>query len=263
MEDKYMSLITDYIDGTLTAEREREFKQYVEEGHILMEEVQALEQMQSVIGKAEQPKPSEELSGRFYTMLAEAKRTQKPQQPGFLEQLSQLFFSTVYGRAAFGACLLVIGLFTGRELGGSNSQDEINALTAQVTDMREMMMVNMLEEESVTERLKGVQMSYGLPKTNKTVTDALFMTLNNDESTNVRIAALQALEAYANDPAIREGLINSITNQESPLMQVALAELMVELQEKKSIDQFKQLMEKEETPEEVKSTLQESIGKIM
>ena len=49
MQEHHMSLITDYIDGTLTAEREREFNQYVKEGHIVMEEVEAMKQMQMVV----------------------------------------------------------------------------------------------------------------------------------------------------------------------------------------------------------------------
>ena len=31
MEEKYMSLITEYMDGTLTDERRREFEEYVEQ----------------------------------------------------------------------------------------------------------------------------------------------------------------------------------------------------------------------------------------
>lgn len=263
MEEQYMSLITDYIDGTLTADREREFRQYVDEGHIVMEEVEAMKQMQGVISAAESPEPSEAMSEGFYTMLAEAKRKEKVKSPGFLDQLSQAFFSTVVGRMAFGISLLVIGVLAGMSFGGSNDSSQMLALTEKVAEMQQTMMFSMLEEESVTERLKGIQMSNELPRSNKKVTDALFMTLNNDESTNVRIAALQVLEGYADDPVIREGLINSITRQESPLMQVALAELMVELEEKKSIDQFRQLLESENTPDEVKTTLEESIGKIM
>ncbi len=263
MEEQYMSLITDYIDGTLTADREREFRQYVDEGHIVMEEVEAMKQMQGVISAAESPEPSEAMSEGFYTMLAEAKRKEKVKSPGFLDQLSQAFFSTVFGRMAFGISLLVIGVLAGMSFGGSNDSSQMLALTEKVAEMQQTMMFSMLEEESVTERLKGIQMSNELPRSNKKVTDALFMTLNNDESTNVRIAALQVLEGYADDPVIREGLINSITRQESPLMQVALAELMVELEEKKSIDQFRQLLESENTPDEVKTTLEESIGKIM
>ncbi|GAB5523562.1 MAG: hypothetical protein Roseis2KO_14340 [Roseivirga sp.] len=264
MEEQYMSLITDYIDGTLTGDREREFRQYVQEGHIVMKEVEAMKQMQGVISAAERPEPTEAMSEGFYAMLADAKRAEKQEQaPGFLEQLSQAFFTTVFGRFAFGIGLLIVGALVGTSLGGGSANGEIVALTKQVAEMQETMMFNMLEEESVTERLKGIQMSNELPRSNSKVTDALFVTLNGDESTNVRIAALQVLEGYADDPAIREGLINSISQQESPLMQVALAELMVELQEKKSIDEFRQLMESDNTPEEVKSTLEESIGKIM
>lgn len=263
MEEQYMSLITDYIDGNLTADREREFRQYVKEGHIVMTEVEGIMQMQGVIAAAEGPEPDKGMSEDFYTMLADAKRANNQSSPGFLDQLSQAFFTTLFGRMAFGISLLVVGVLAGISFGGSSSTDEITVLTKQVAEMQETMMFNMLGEESVTERLKGVQMSNELPRTNQKVTDALFMTLNGDESTNVRIAALQVLEGYADDPLIREGLINSISQQESPLMQVALAELMVELQERKSIDQFKQLLESENTPDEVKTTLEESIGKIM
>ncbi len=261
MQEHHMSLITDYIDGTLSAEREREFRQYVAEGHIVMEEVEAMKQMQGIVNQASQPEPSPALSTNFYQMLAEEKKAQTNTGSGFLKQLSDLLFSNLYGRMSFGMVLLLIGVFSGSQMGGSS--DEIKVLTERMEEMQATMMVSMLEEESVIDRLKGIQISQELPKTNEKVANALFMTLNNDESTNVRMAALQTLEAYADDPAIREGLINSITQQESPLMQVALAELMVELQERKSIDQFKQLLEKEGTPEEVKSTLKESIGKIM
>lgn len=256
-----MSLITDYIDGTLTPDRDREFQQYVDEGHILMEEVKAIMELQAKIENAEAPVPSEKLSANFYGMLAEAQRSEvtSTKEESFLDLLNRLFFGSPVGKLAFGMSLLVIGVFVGNTFGDSKYE----SLTSQVTDMQEMMMISMLEEESVTERLKGIQMSNELPMTNEKVTTALFTTLNNDRSTNVRMAALSALSPYTSNPTVREGLIKSIAKQESPLMQMALAELMVELQEKKSIDEFKQILEKEETPEEVKTTLKQSIDKIM
>ena len=266
MEDKYMSLITEYIDGTLTPQREEEFNQYVKEGHILMEEVEALMQMQAKIETAERPMPSEHLKTSFYAMLNEAQKSASnasEHQEGFLELLNKLFFGSPVGKMAFAIVILVVGIFAGRGLGKGQYEKQMTSLTGQVTDMQEMIMVSMLENKSVSDRLQGIQMSNKLVSTNKTVTDALFVTLGNDESTNVRMAALNTLSQYADDPAIREGLINSILKQESPLMQVALAELMVQLQEKKSVEQFKELLGRENTPEEIKTTLQESIDKIM
>lgn len=98
---------------------------------------------------------------------------------------------------------------------------------------------------------------------NEQITDAMFATLNNDESTNVRLAALTILASYANDPEIRAGLINSITEQDSPTMQVALAELMAELQEPKAKEEFQSILEGENTPDEVKTTLRENLDKII
>ena len=265
MEEQKMSLITDYIDGTLSPEREKEFQQYVKEGHIEMEEVNAMLNMQSMMENATSPVPSKKLSDNFYKMLSEEKqklRTSEGQER-FFELLNRLLFGTQMGKLAFGIGLLIIGVLAGNGFGNNKYENQLTSLNTQMTGMQEMMMVSMLKESSVSDRLKGIQMSNELVSTNKTVTDALFMTLNNDESTNVRMAALNTLSVYANDPAIREGLIGSILKQESPLLQMALAELMVDLQEKKSIESFEKLVGSDNTPEEIKMNLQESINKIM
>ena len=106
-------------------------------------------------------------------------------------------------------------------------------------------------------------MSSGLVSENKDVTDALLLTLNNDENTNVRLAALASLAEYAEDPAIREGLVSSITQQKSPLVMVAMAELMVELQESKAKKEFEPILNAENTPDDVKSALRQNLDKIM
>lgn len=265
MEELKMSLITDYIDGKLTVEREKEFQQYVKEGHIEIEEVNAMRNMQSMMENTDAPLPSKRLSDNFYKMLSESQNASNvsKSQESFLELLNRLLFGTQIGKLAFGVGLLLIGVLTGNGFGSNEYEKQLTSLNTQMSDMQEMMMVSMLKETSVSDRLKGIQMSNELVTTNKTVTDALFMTLNNDESTNVRMAALNTLSVYANDPVIREGLIGSILKQESPLLQMALAELMVDLQEKKSIDAFEKLVGSENTPEEIKINLQESIDKII
>ncbi|OEK06275.1 HEAT repeat domain-containing protein [Roseivirga misakiensis] len=264
MEEQYMSLITEYIDGSLSEESRKEFDAYVTEGHIDMHEVEALAELQGKMITAPEPIPTDAMSEGFYSQLNAAKVEQSTDSGASKwEVLWQMILGTNRGRLAFGMAVLVFGIVIGRTLTGSFYQNQLTDLSAQMVDMKEMMMMTMLEEESVTKRLKGVQMSSELVSTNAEVTDAMFMTLNSDESTNVRMAALNLLAQYADDPAIREGLINSISQQESPLMQVALAELMVELQESKAVSEFKNIIEGEYTPEEVKTTLRESVNKIM
>jgi len=264
MEEQYISLITDYIDDNLSIERKREFDAYVVEGHIDLNEVNELMAFAAKIEKSDAPLPSAALSDNFYTILnAERAKTNIDKSDWTFDRIWQVLFGTNGGRLAFGMVILLVGVVLGRGYSGSAYQTELKMLSSQMSEMRQLMSVAMLDGDAVSERLKGVQMSSELVSSNKEVTSAMFVTLNNDESTNVRMAALNLLAQYVNDPIIREGLINSISEQESPLMQLALAELMVELQEKKSVEEFNDIIEDEFTPEEVKTTLRESVNKIM
>ncbi|MFZ1809170.1 MAG: HEAT repeat domain-containing protein, partial [Cyclobacteriaceae bacterium] len=98
-----------------------------------------------------------------------------------------------------------------------------------------------------------------MSQASKKVTEALIKTLNEDGNVNVRLAALDALRPYVRESYVRESIIRSIANQSSPMVQVALAELMVELQEKKSVKELRKLLEEEATPNDVKERIEESI----
>ena len=71
---------------------------------------------------------------------------------------------------------------------------------------------------------------------------ALLSTLNNDPNVNVRLATLEALAPLADDPAVRLGLVHSLTRQDSPLVQSALADVMVQLQERRSVKPLRELL---------------------
>ena len=88
-------------------------------------------------------------------------------------------------------------------------------------------------------------------------------TLKQDDNPNVRLAALEALYPYADQAVVREGLIKTISYQESPLVQWAIAEVMVALQEKRSVDALRQLLSEEKTTAEVKEKLKSSIQVLM
>jgi hypothetical protein len=95
------------------------------------------------------------------------------------------------------------------------------------------------------------------------VTDALFKTLNSDPSVNVRLAALEAIAPYSRIGKVREGLIRSIAQQDSPLVQVALADLMAQMQEKKSVTEFDKILKSDKTPADIKKKIKESINVLI
>ncbi len=128
-----------------------------------------------------------------------------------------------------------------------------------MSDLKEMMMLSMLEKESATDRLRAVSLTSDMTTVSDKVTDALFKTLNNDNNVNVRLAALEAIKPYVKDSNVRKQLVMSIGQQDSPLVQVELAQLMVIIQEKKSVKELQKLMDSDRTPKEIKSKIKESI----
>jgi HEAT repeat protein len=101
-----------------------------------------------------------------------------------------------------------------------------------------------------------------LKNVNDKVIVALFTTLNNDENENVRLATLDALVRFADNPKVREGLVASLLRQDSELMQVALANVMLQLQEKRSVTPLKKLLEIKNINTMVKKKLEQTVKHI-
>lgn len=243
--------------GLASAEERKEVEDLIEAGIVDTADIESIALLQSKVADLDVPAPSASLDERFYRMLAKEKQLEKPS-----------FFASFFSwpelapKLAMASVALILGLAGGYLLRtpSANSRDhQIDALSHQVSELQEMMMLALLEKGSTTERLKAVSLTQEMDEVSKKVTSALIHTLNNDEHVNVRLAALEALKAYAADSSVREALIKSIRNQESPLVQVSLAELMVALQERAAVKEFERIVESDKTPEPVKQKIRESI----
>ncbi|WP_431200274.1 HEAT repeat domain-containing protein [Mucilaginibacter sp. P25] len=93
--------------------------------------------------------------------------------------------------------------------------------------------------------------------------DALLATLNNDPNVNVRLSTLDALTHLTGYPEVREGLIKSIVEQDSPLMQLAIADVMLKLQEKRSVKSFKELLKQKGLDNGVRDKIKQTITQLI
>lgn len=256
MEQQLSDLVRKYKEGKASEEDLQILEKYIETGEVELEALGDIYRLYQDLDGLETPAPSEKMTGSFYAFLATTSKTKKARSQWF----TNLWISAPGVRWAYTFGLLAVGIAIGWFF-SPNGQDhtEIHLLSAEVKEMKEMMMLSLLEKESTSDRLKAVSLSSELPGASQKVTEALLQTLNSDENVNVRLAALEALLPYSSDPSVRTGLIASIARQESPLVQISLAETMVALQEKNSVDPLKKLLEREETPAEVKEKIEESI----
>jgi hypothetical protein len=251
---KIQELIMKYNEGLADPSEVKMIEQLIENGSIDLSQLQELSVLEEQVGKLNYPEPGSMLYDRFYRMLAEMKRESK----GF-SWASFFSWPQLAPKLAFASFAMLIGFFVGYIFMPSpQSVKEVAVLSQEISDLKEMMMLSLLEKESATERLKAVNLTSEMSASAK-VTTALLQTLNHDSNINVRLAALDALKPYAGDGKVREELVRSIAHQESPLVQVALADLMVALQEKSSVRELEKLLKSDKTPKEVKKRIEEGI----
>jgi hypothetical protein len=145
---------------------------------------------------------------------------------------------------ALAAGLLIAGFLGGRfavptpapERGG-----EVAALRNEVRNLREAVIVSMLRQDSATERLKGIQTTASLDRPDSEVVAALIDTLRRDRNVNVRLAAVDALKRFASEPAVRRGFTESLAAADSPLVQIALIEALVESRDGQAAEALRRL----------------------
>lgn len=254
---KIEELIAKYNEGLADPSEIQQLEKMIEEGQVEFTQLRELNKLDESLDKLVEPVPSQDLDSRFYEMLSKERKTEA--KPSF----SWSWADSIFSRIAIGTLLLIVGFSVGLLMQKRTEASEIAVVRQEVTGLKEMMLISLLEKESATDRLKAVSLSEEIQGPSKKVTDALFKTLNSDPSVNVRLASLEALQSYSKSPAVRAGLVRSIAQQDSPLVQVALADLMVQLQEKSSVKELKKIMEQKSTPTEVKQRIKESINVLI
>lgn len=135
------------------------------------------------------------------------------------------------GAAAAGA--LVAGIVVGRYAPALESAPapvaaDVAALRAEVGDLRQMVSLSLLQQQSASERLKGVAWAADLDGSGTAVVGALLETLANDPNVNVRLASVDALRRFTERDAVRRGAVEALGRQTSPIVQMALIDFVVE-----------------------------------
>jgi len=129
------------------------------------------------------------------------------------------------------AAVLLIGIGLGRVLTlVPSSSSEIAELRQELRDTRQMVTLSLLQQQSASERLKGVTSSSQLEQPGSEVVSALVETLRHDPNVNVRLASVDALRRFGGRDAVRRDVVAALPQQESPLVQIALIDFLLEAQ---------------------------------
>ncbi|HLK52130.1 MAG TPA: zf-HC2 domain-containing protein [Candidatus Angelobacter sp.] len=249
--EEISELLPDYLQGRLNSDQTAEVEKHLA-GCTACGEEAALWKKLALLPE-EQPSPA--LQSRFKAMLesyqegrweksnlaAEKNKVPTPMLWG-LGNWRQIPAAGIVWACLFLAC----GYFIGRHSEPNaipTTTQQLAAMQQQLEAMRQTVALSMLQQQSASQRLEGVSWSTRLPEPDSKVMGALMHTLQYDNSVDVRLAALDALSRYAGRPEIRSELVNALQTKQSPLVQVALIDLLVDLHDKGAVPQFKRFQQ--------------------
>mgnify|MGYP001212168217 FL=1 len=140
------------------------------------------------------------------------------------------------------AALLVVGVVAGgafdRLLPKPAPVPDANLteLRRELHDVREMLTLSLMQQQSATERLRGVSWSNEIDQPGNEIVSALLDTLLHDQNVNVRLAAVDALRRFSAQDSVRKGTVQALADAaSSPLVQVALIDFMVETKDTEAV----------------------------
>src|SRR5438105_7076299 len=224
-------LLPDYLQGSLNPDQFRKVEAHLEQCADCFEEVAIWKKLSLL--PVEQPSLASR--ARFEAMLQAFQASHSTRRRNESESKQRasawIFFRWLrapLGAMAWSAALLIIGIYAGLHLANFKSRfQDLAAMQSELANMKRLVVLSMLQQQSASARLEGVTWSTREQQLDPQVLSALLHTLRYDPSVDVRLAALDALSRHSAQPQVRGSVVSAL-QQQSPLVQVALIDLLLE-----------------------------------
>jgi hypothetical protein len=241
--EELAGLLPDYFEHNLPAASRATVEAHLRECSECFENVRLWRQL----GRLPDDSPSPWMRTRFDAMLS-------AYEDGRRERKTSWTLAPAFRRSlAYAAALLILGVgfLAGRYVQPDREESEVATLRSELSStnnriatLNQLVVVSMLQQQrSASERLQGVNYSLQVRHANPEIVAALLQSLRSDSSVDVRLAALDSLRRYSDDRQVRRGLLDSLQPKQSPMVQIALIDALVEIQDADAVPQIKQLQQ--------------------
>ena len=273
-------LVLESLTGRLPEDDVRALASHQEDCAACRDAAAELGSLWSDLRAMPQLEPSPALRARFYTMLESEQRaaglaaTVAPAGPrpapsvglaaAFSEWLSRWWPQRPAIQFAVAAACMVLGIFSGKLLTNRSARDtEILRLQQEVASTRQMVALSLLQQPTTGARLQGVDWTYRVDGGNAEISTALLRVLDEDSSIHVRLAAADALKQYLAAPEVRQGLVATLPRQSSPLVQIAVIDLLVASRDRESAGALQKLADDELLNQDVRQRAKRGVEQLL
>jgi hypothetical protein len=244
-------LLAAYLENRLNPQQRQSFSAHAAACPVCREELEIWDQLNNLPA----PTPGPYFRQDFEAMLTHEASVHRAQRP-------QAWFARPALPWVAAAAFAIGGFFAGSYYTSLNPKPEMSELREELRNMRGMVAVSLLQQQSAVERLRGVNYSVRLDNPDEEVVAALIGILRGDSSVDVRLAATDALRKYSTRPAVRQAMAESLALQDSPLVQLALIDSIVEFREHRAAPAFAALAADQRLDPTVKTRLAKAIEEL-
>ena len=273
--ERFRALLPEYWSGAISVNQNKEVEQHLAGCDECRTESDYLQRVWTNLELIPAESPTPALRARFYESLdayrrgaeeaAEPVRTEPAasrKQERWWERGGAWWTSSMF-QFATAAAMLAVGLFVGRTFEFRKDTNQLGELRGEVDHMRQLVALSLMQQQSATDRLQGVNWAYRVEKSDTDVVNALLKTVREDDSVNVRLAAVDALKPFAKtSPLVRKALIQSLTKQDSPMVEIALMDLLVDLREPSAAASMKVLSQDVKQPAEIRERARSAAAEL-
>ncbi len=239
--------VADYLAGTLSPAETADIETHLRECRLCAAKFTDLRETWQLLADVPAERPdSARLRARLHATIAGYEQGILA-QPSSFSRVTQAIVAwwrvPSMAQAAIALALLVTGVVIGREspLAPVSPDPGIAALRQELGDMRQMMTLSLMQQQSASDRLKGVTWTGQIEQPGNEVVAALLDTLMHDTNANVRLASIDALKRFAERDLVRRGTIDAFPRQNSPLVQIALIDFVIERYGRESASTLRRL----------------------
>jgi hypothetical protein len=260
--------IIDYLDGNLDEKTRDYIEKHLETCNYCLDSLRESQEILKIMADAKQEMPDESLRINFYNILHDEIKKNSPAANGISGSVNPAKIirrNIFYAAAGFALliCGTLLGMFISSGISGKKNSEQIARLQSEVTSLKENAVYSMLNRESSSERIQAVNYVDELPRADKALIDVLINTLNNDKNVNVRMAAAYALEKYADQQSVCDSLVQSLSHQTDPILQVTLINILVEQKVKSAAVPIKNIINNNKTIKEVRNVAENAIKTLI
>lgn len=261
------TLLIDYIDGQLAPAIRNKVDEHLKACAECRDELAQFSRLFEEMSTAPLEQPSPSLKENFQSMLqselniaATMEMLKSRQEPKVVPMRK----NTVWLQVAASVVLVLGGLFAGMQLKGDQSATrEIASVKTELQQMKEAMMLNLLNEESASDRIRAVSYAEELNNPDQKIIQALLNTVNADNNVNVRVAAANSVARFSGDPKVVDSLVASLRTQTEPLVQIVLITILTDKKESKAIAPIREIISNKQTLAPVKQVAEQGLKKVI